>query len=274
MAIEVEGKFVGLLGFLKRDKNKDFSAVIDVSDSDFQQQVIRKSYKKSIIVDYWASWCGPCRQLGPILEKIAVEPESNILLAKLDTEHNRKTASRYQIRSIPHVKAFKNGQVVDEFTGALPETLVRRFVTKVVDTPAPPARIKGSPNPQKRVQQAEQHLMRGRGFEAFVLLKEFPASPQEDRANQLLPLARFIVDMDDGDGLTGLDGLDTEYAAAADALHKRKPAAALEHLDRAVDSGEEIDKSYTNNVITSLLDLLGKDHPISKNHLITREGAD
>jgi len=186
---------MGLFSFLSRNKTNRRLAIMDVTDSNFQQQVIQKSYKKPIVVDYWAAWCGPCQHLGPILEKIAEEPDSTIILAKLDTERNRKTASKYQIHSIPHVKAFRNGHVVNEFTGALPEPLVRRFIKKVEDSPVPAPRIKGSPKTKGRLNQAEQHLIRGRGFEAFVLLQDFPQSPQKERADQLLPLARFIFDM-------------------------------------------------------------------------------
>ncbi len=261
---------MGLFSFLSKKKTRNRLAVIDVADSDFHQQVIRKSYKKPIIVDYWAAWCGPCRRLGPILEKIAEEPESNIILAKLDTEVNRKTAGKYHIQSIPHVKAFRNGRVIDEFTGALPEPLVRRFIKKVVDSPAPSPRIKGSPNPKQRLKQAEQHLMRGRGFEAFVLLESFPQSFQKDRADSLMPLARFIFDIDDGDGLTGLDELDEAYLSAADSLHKRNPSSALDHLSSALILGEDIDASYTNGVINSLLELLGNENPISQKYRTAR----
>ena len=261
---------MGLFSFLTKKETKNRLAVIDVTDSDFHQQVIQKSYKKPIIVDYWAAWCGPCQHLGPILERIAEEPDSNLILAKLDTEVNRKTAGKYHIHSIPHVKAFRNGHIINEFTGALPEALVRIFIKKVVDSPVPSPRIKGSPNPEHRLKQAEHHLMRGRGFEAFVLLEGFPQSPQKDRADSLIPLARFIFDMDDGDGLTGLDELDEAYLAAAGALHKRNPASALDHLSSALILGEDIDASYTNGVINSLLELLGNENPISQKYRTTR----
>ena len=257
---------MGFLNFLKKRKSVRRLAIMDVSDASFQQQVIRRSYKSAVIVDYWAAWCGPCRHLGPILEKITEEPESNFILAKLDTEQNRKTASQYHIHSIPAVKAFKNGQIVDEFTGALPETLVRQFIKKVSDTKPPQSRIKGSPNEVQRLKQARQHLLKGRGFEAFVLLNDFPAGSQKQQADQLLPLARFILDMDDGDGLSGLENLDSEYETAAQALHRRKFSKALQHLSSALDAGEEIDRSYTNNIIDSILALLGEESAITKEY--------
>ena len=148
---------MGLFSFLKKDKLEKRLAIMDVSDDNFRQQVIQRSYKTTVVVDYWAAWCGPCRQLGPTLEKIAEDPTSDFILAKLNTEYNQKTAAQFNIRSIPHVKAFRNGQIIHEFTGALPETLVRRFTTKVSTMPPPPPRMQINPNSGKRLQQAVQH---------------------------------------------------------------------------------------------------------------------
>jgi putative thioredoxin len=254
---------MGLFSFLKKDSSQKRLAIIDVNDASFKQQVIQRSYKTPVLVDYWAAWCGPCRQLGPVLEKIAEEPDGNFILAKLDTEHNPRTARQYNISSIPNVKVFRNGQMVDEFRGALPETLVRRFIDKVTSAEPPPPKIKGSSNPQQRLQQAEQHLRKGRGFEAFVVLNDFPESAQSERAGQLLPLARFLFDMDDGDGITGVEALDDHYLEAAAAMRRRKPAVALDHLLAALDVGEEFDRSHTSEVIESLFALLGDKHKIT-----------
>jgi putative thioredoxin len=254
------------LSIFKKNKPEKRLAILDVDDSDFKQQVVQRSFKTTVVVDYWAAWCGPCRQLGPVLEKIAEEPDGDFILAKLNTEHNRQTATKYNIYSIPAVKAFRNGRVVEEFTGALPEQLVRRFITKVTTATPPPPTMKGSADARRRLRQAEQHLKKGRGFEAYVLLNEFPESPEQVRAQALLPLARFLFDMGDGDGLTGVDGLDEEYLAAAGAMRSRKPAAALDHLIMAIDSGEEMDGVYTSEVIESLFELLGDDNKITQEY--------
>ena len=166
------------------------------------------------MVDFWATWCAPCRRLGPVLERLAEEPESQWLLAKLDTEDNQQMACKYQIRSIPAVKMFRNGHVVAKFTEVLPESTVRPFVQHaLVEKPAPVLRNKGN-NPDQRLKQARHHLKKGNGFEAYTLLNEFPESQEAEEAAPLLPLAAFMCDIEDGDGPTGLDRLDQAYIAA------------------------------------------------------------
>lgn len=101
---------------------------IEVSDETFESEVIEKSHKVPVLVDFWASWCGPCQLLGPILEKIAKESKGKFILAKLSTEENNITPGAFDVMSIPNVKLFKKGVVVDEFVGAMPEKAVRDWI--------------------------------------------------------------------------------------------------------------------------------------------------
>jgi putative thioredoxin len=107
----------------------------DVTDADFDQAVIRASKQAPVLVDFWAPWCGPCRALTPVLDKLAGEYQGKFLLAKVNSDENPALARRFSIRSIPNVKAFVDGELVDEFLGALPESAVREFIDGLLPTP-------------------------------------------------------------------------------------------------------------------------------------------
>jgi len=109
---------------------------LDVGLADFAQHVIEESKHRPVVVDFWAPWCGPCKSLKPILEKLAVEYGGKFLLAKINSDDNQELAARYGVRGIPSVKAFIDGEPVDEFSGALPEGEVRAFLDRLIPSPA------------------------------------------------------------------------------------------------------------------------------------------
>ena len=114
---------------------------LDVGSADFQDKVLAASHHAPVLVDFWADWCAPCRILKPILEKLAADYGGRFILAKLNSDQNQELAARYGVRGIPNVKAFVNGEMVDEFTGALPEAQIRAFIDSLLPSPAEPLRV-------------------------------------------------------------------------------------------------------------------------------------
>ena len=110
--------------------------VIDVTDQTFGTAVLEESMRRPVVVDFWAEWCGPCKTLGPVLERLADEKQGAFLLAKLDVDANQQTAAAFGIQGIPAVKAFRGARLVEEFVGALPESALRQFIDVVVPSEA------------------------------------------------------------------------------------------------------------------------------------------
>jgi putative thioredoxin len=114
---------------------------MDVTDATFEAEVLERSAEVPIVVDLWASWCGPCRTLGPILEKVIDETGGQVELAKVDVDANPRVAATFQVQSIPAVFALKDRKVVDRFIGSIPESAVREFVSSLVPAPSETDRL-------------------------------------------------------------------------------------------------------------------------------------
>ncbi|MBV9254468.1 MAG: thioredoxin [Actinobacteria bacterium] len=111
-------------------------AALDVTDATFQTDVIERSKQVPVVVDLWAEWCGPCKTLGPIIEKVIDETGGKVVLAKVDVDANPQVAQAFRVQSIPAVYALRNGEIVDSFIGALPEQAVRQFVDGLAPAPS------------------------------------------------------------------------------------------------------------------------------------------
>lgn len=189
----------------------------DVTDATFERDVIERSRQVPVVVDLWAEWCGPCRTLGPILERVVTATNGAVALAKVDVDANPRVAATFQVQSIPAVYALRDGQVVDQFIGALPESQVRQFVDRLAPTKSEADLLveKGDeaslrravelePNhPAAAVALAELLVDRGQGDEALTLLSRVPETADVRR---VAALARVGND-GSADPSTELDGL-------------------------------------------------------------------
>jgi putative thioredoxin len=167
---------------------------LDVGLADFPQSVLEESRHRPVVVDFWAPWCGPCKSLKPILEKLAAEYGGKFLLAKINSDENQELAARYGVRGIPSVKAFIDGEQVDEFSGALPESEVRAFLDRLVPSPVDELR-----------QQAAAARMAGDTAGALQLLAE-ASKLDPDHLGVRLDAAEIMLDLGETDEASRLIG--------------------------------------------------------------------
>jgi putative thioredoxin len=254
----------------------------------FQKDVIERSYTIPVLVDFWADWCGPCKILGPTLEKLARAADGRWALAKIDTEKHRDISTQYNIRNIPNVKLFIDGRVSGDFVGALPESAVVEWLQKNIPS-----------KHRREVESARQLLRDGRPSDArqllepavaaepgnetaTVLLAQTYLEPEPGRALELLApvghgsenyehaeairtLAGLFARVESPDGLPDAPVRDL-YARAAGMARSGDYAAALGAFIEVVRMNRGFDDDGARKSCIAIFKLLGEDNSITTEH--------
>jgi putative thioredoxin len=234
---------------------------MDVFESNFQTAVIERSRAVPVVVDFWADWCGPCRQLGPVLEKAAAARAGKVDLVKLDVDANPNLARTFGIQSIPAVKAFRDGQVAAEFVGAQPPASVERFFDSLIPS------------------QADELVAAG---DEASLRRAVELAPS--RADAAVPLARILHGRGDADGALELvrrvpGSFAADALAARIELERSDPGLDLSEAFAALDAGDReraLDlligalpssdgaRDDIRRVVVGILDELGVENPLAR----------
>jgi putative thioredoxin len=235
---------------------------MDVSESNFQSAVIERSRTVPVVVDFWAEWCGPCRQLGPVIERAIAARDGRIELAKLDIDANPELARSFQIQSIPAVKAFKDGKLAAEFIGAQPPTAVERFLDSLLPSEAELLTAAGDEASLRRAVELEPTRAeaavplarilhdRGEDDEALEILARVPGSFSADGLASRIELERSPE----------LGGQLADAFAALDAGDQER---AIDLLLNALSSADGA-REDIRRVVVGILDELGVEHPLAR----------
>ncbi len=254
--------------------------VVDVTEATFQAEVLERSLQVPVVVDLWAEWCGPCKQLSPVLERMAAAANGAWVLAKVDVDANPRIAQAFQVQSIPMVMAVVGGQPVDGFNGALPEPQVREWITRLLDAlrdrmPAIRQAEEGvqgeepAEEPEDpRFTAAEDALERGDYPAAEAAYQQILAvEPANEQARAALGQVRFLARAERADpsavarAAAAPDDVDAQLAAADAELAADAVEAAFDRLVATVARTGGADRDRAREHLVGLFELFAPDDP-------------
>jgi putative thioredoxin len=270
--------------------------VFDATVANFEAEVLKKSLEVPVLVDFWATWCGPCKQLGPLLEKLADEYNGAFRLAKVDVDAEQQLGAAFQIRSVPTVMLVKDGQLVDGFPGALPEGQLREFLTHhgIAPAPAPeqaPAADTAPVDPhaevlrlRKAVEAAPEQdslkldlalalLATGHAQEATQLLDGLPANlSTDDRAIRARARLWFAAQLPDAPPPAVLqaaiaanpDDLRARYLLGVQEIVSGDPAAGLEQFLAMLQRNREFDDGLARRALIDAFRILDDEDLVGR----------
>jgi putative thioredoxin len=222
---------------------------MDVTDATFETDVLERSTQATVVVDLWASWCGPCRVLGPILEKVVGEAP-DVELVKVDVDANPRTAATFRVQSIPAVYALRDRKVVDSFVGALPEPAVRQWVASLAPVPTEVDRLIAAGDEQSLRHAVE--LEPGNDRAVLALARHLVGLGAEQARSEALALLTRLPETAETRHLAAQARLGAANGLAADAGVEAK-------LDALLDKVSEDDTARQE--FLDLLEVLGSDDP-------------
>jgi putative thioredoxin len=256
------------------------SYIVEVSQATFQAEVVEQSARQPVVVDFWAPWCGPCRMLGPTLERLAKEAGGGFRLAKLNVDDNPEIAIRYDVQGIPAVKAFRDGKVVAEFMGAQPEPVVRQFLKKI--TPDESSRslatagdmltahrwseaeagyrqiLDGDPaNGPAALGLLKTLLAQGKGVQAGGVLDRFPNGREVGDAERLRPLTRYLIEAEQGPDCPDAGTLDAEYCRAGKQIAAGDLKGAMDAILIVLRRDKRFHQEEPRLVMLGIFEVLG-----------------
>jgi putative thioredoxin len=252
----------------------------------FQKDVIEKSFDKPVLVDFWAEWCAPCRMLGLIIEKLAEDNKEEWILVKVDTDKNQEVAMKYGVRGIPNVKLFRNGEVINEFTGALPEPAIKEWLKKSI-----PSKF------TDQIEQAKILLNRGDVTTAKAILEDVRKGDLNNSEVKVL-LAKILLFEDQKEALRLTQNVDgnlsnielaesintlaellnrdknsfpdsdvkKKYLSAIEDIRRKDFDSALEKFIEVIRNDRNYDDDGSRKACIAIFKYLGEDNEITLKH--------